>query len=45
MRRCFHLVLRGHNRLATAPVFRRGRRAASLEQLARQFLWKAGLDY
>jgi len=44
MRRCFTLVLRGHIALATAR-FPEGTAGGQLDALARQFLWKAGLDY
>ena len=40
----FTRVLRGHIALATA-TFPRGTTGAQLDTLARQFLWRAGLDY
>ena len=40
----FTRVLRGHIALATA-TFPRGTTGAQLDALARQFLWRAGLDY
>ena len=40
----FTHVLRGHIALATAR-FPRGTTGAQLDTLARQFLWRAGLDY
>ena len=40
----FTRVLRGHIALATAR-FPRGTTGAQLDTLARQFLWRAGLDY
>ncbi|WP_207476913.1 aminopeptidase P family protein [Arenibaculum pallidiluteum] len=44
MRERFTLVLKGHIALATAR-FPRGTTGAQLDVLARQFLWKAGLDF
>ncbi|MFT4820395.1 MAG: Xaa-Pro aminopeptidase [Candidatus Pseudothioglobus sp.] len=40
----FTLVLKGHIALASA-VFPRGTTGVQLDVLARQFLWRAGLDY
>jgi Xaa-Pro aminopeptidase len=40
----FTLVLKGHIALATA-VFPKGTSGVQLDALARQFLWKEGLDY
>ena len=44
MRRRFTLVLKGHIALATAR-FPEGTTGAQLDPFARQFLWRAGLDY
>jgi Xaa-Pro aminopeptidase len=44
MRRNFTLVLRGHIAVARA-VFPDGTTGAQLDTLARQFLWRAGLDF
>ena len=44
MRRNFTLVLKGHIALARA-VFPDGTTGAQLDTLARQFLWRAGLDF
>jgi Xaa-Pro aminopeptidase len=44
MRRNFTLVLKGHIALARA-VFPEGTTGAQLDTLARQFLWRAGLDF
>jgi len=44
MRRNFTLVLKGHIALATA-VFPDGTTGAQLDPFARQFLWRAGLDF
>ncbi len=44
MRRNFTLVLKGHIALARA-VFPDGTTGAQLDPLARQFLWRAGLDF
>lgn len=43
-KRAFTLVLKGHIAIATA-VFPRGTTGYTLDTLARQFLWKDGLDY
>ena len=43
-RRMFTLVLKGHIALADA-VFPEGTTGANLDVLARQYLWKEGLDY
>lgn len=40
----FTLVMKGHIALATA-IFPEGTRGAQLDALARQFLWKNGLNY
>jgi Xaa-Pro aminopeptidase len=44
MRRNFTLVLKGHIAMARA-VFPDGTAGAQLDTLARQFLWRAGLDF
>ena len=44
MRRNFTLVLKGHIAIARA-VFPDGTTGAQLDALARQYLWRAGLDY
>src|SRR6202012_6180576 len=44
MRRNFTLVLKGHIAIAQA-VFPDGTSGAQLDSLARQFLWRAGLDF
>ncbi|MFZ1922434.1 MAG: aminopeptidase P family protein [Xanthobacteraceae bacterium] len=44
MRRNFTLVLKGHIAIARA-VFPDGTAGAQLDTLARQFLWRAGLDF
>jgi Xaa-Pro aminopeptidase len=44
MRRSFTLVLKGHIAIARA-VFPDGTTGAQLDPLARQFLWRAGLDF
>jgi Xaa-Pro aminopeptidase len=44
MRERFTLVLKGHIAVATAR-FPAGTTGAQLDTLARQFLWRAGLDY
>jgi Xaa-Pro aminopeptidase len=44
MRRNFTLVLKGHIAIARA-VFPAGTTGAQLDPLARQFLWRAGLDF
>ena len=44
MRRHFTLVLKGHIAMATAR-FPAGTRGSQLDALARQYLWRAGLDY
>ena len=44
MRRNFTLVLKGHIAIARA-VFPDGTSGAQLDSLARQFLWRAGLDF
>jgi Xaa-Pro aminopeptidase len=44
MRRNFTLVLKGHIAIARA-VFPDGTTGAQLDSLARQYLWRAGLDY
>ncbi len=44
MRQAFTLVLKGNIALGTA-CFPEGTTGAQLDVLARQFLWKAGLDY
>ena len=44
MRRSFTLVLKGHIAIARA-VFPDGTTGAQLDTLARQFLWRAGLDF
>ncbi len=44
MRRNFTLVLKGHIAVARA-VFPEGTTGAQLDTLARQFLWRAGLDF
>jgi Xaa-Pro aminopeptidase len=44
MRRNFTLVLKGHIAIARA-VFPEGTTGAQLDSLARQFLWRAGLDF
>jgi Xaa-Pro aminopeptidase len=44
MRRNFTLVLKGHIAVARA-VFPDGTNGAQLDTLARQFLWRAGLDF
>jgi Xaa-Pro aminopeptidase len=44
MRRNFTLVLKGHIALARA-IFPAGTTGAQLDTLARQFLWRAGLDF
>jgi Xaa-Pro aminopeptidase len=44
MRRNFTLVLKGHIAIAQA-VFPDGTTGAQLDSLARQFLWRAGLDF
>jgi Xaa-Pro aminopeptidase len=44
MRRNFTLVLKGHIAIARA-VFPDGTTGAQLDPLARQFLWRDGLDY
>ena len=44
MRRNFTLVLKGHIAIARA-VFPDGTTGAQLDSLARQFLWRAGLDF
>jgi Xaa-Pro aminopeptidase len=44
MRKNFTLVLKGHIALARA-VFPDGATGAQLDTLARQFLWRAGLDF
>ena len=44
MRRNFTLVLKGHIAIARA-VFPDGTTGAQLDTLARQFLWRAGLDF
>ncbi|MGC2124833.1 MAG: aminopeptidase family protein P, partial [Xanthobacteraceae bacterium] len=44
MRRNFTLVLKGHIAIARA-VFPDGTSGAQLDTLARQFLWRAGLDF
>jgi Xaa-Pro aminopeptidase len=44
MRRNFTLVLKGHIAIARA-VFPDGTTGAQLDPLARQFLWRAGLDF
>lgn len=44
MRRHFTLVLKGHIALASA-VFPKGSKGSQLDPLARQFLWRDGLDY
>jgi len=43
-KRMFTLVLKGHIALATS-VFPTGTRGVQLDVLARQFLWREGLDY
>lgn len=40
----FTLVLKGHIAVATA-IFKKGTTGAQIDILARQFLWKSGLDY
>lgn len=44
MRQDYTLVLKGHIALATTP-FPQGTAGAQLDTLARQFLWKDGMDY
>ncbi|TAN55951.1 MAG: M24 family metallopeptidase, partial [Rhodospirillales bacterium] len=44
MKRLFTLVLKGHIALASA-VFPKGTTGSQLDALARQFLWREGLDY
>src|SRR5580700_7541345 len=44
MRRNFTLVLKGHIAIARA-IFPDGTSGAQLDTLARQFLWRAGLDF
>jgi Xaa-Pro aminopeptidase len=44
MRKAFTLVLKGHIAIARA-VFPDGTSGAQLDTLARQFLWRAGLDF
>ena len=44
MRKKFTLVLKGHIAIARA-VFPDGTTGAQLDTLARQFLWRAGLDF
>ncbi len=44
MRRCFTLVLKGHIALALAR-FPKGTRGVDIDVLARNALWRAGLDY
>jgi Xaa-Pro aminopeptidase len=44
MRRNFTLVLKGHIAIAQA-VFPEGTTGAQLDSFARQFLWRAGLDF
>ena len=44
MRRNFTLVLKGHIAIARA-VFPQGTTGAQLDSFARQFLWRAGLDF
>ncbi len=44
MRRHFTLVLRGHIAIASA-VFPEGTTGAQLDTLARQYLWRQGLDF
>jgi Xaa-Pro aminopeptidase len=44
MRRNFTLVLKGHIAIASA-VFPDGTTGAQLDSFARQFLWRAGLDF
>ncbi|NBC94813.1 MAG: M24 family metallopeptidase, partial [Deinococcus-Thermus bacterium] len=44
MRRAFTLVLKGHIAIATAQ-FPEATTGGQLDALARQFLWKAGLDF
>ena len=44
MRRNFTLVLKGHIAVARA-IFPEGTTGAQLDTLARQFLWRAGLDF
>jgi len=44
MRKAFTLVLKGHIAIACA-VFPDGTTGAQLDTLARQFLWRAGLDF
>jgi Xaa-Pro aminopeptidase len=44
MKQRFTLVLKGHIALATA-IFPKGTSGGQLDILARQFLWRAGLDY
>jgi Xaa-Pro aminopeptidase len=44
MRRAFTLVLKGHIAIART-VFPDGTTGAQLDPLARQFLWRAGLDF
>ena len=44
MRKTFTLVLKGHIAIARA-VFPDGTTGAQLDTLARQFLWRAGLDF
>jgi Xaa-Pro aminopeptidase len=44
MRRNFTLVLKGHIAIARA-IFPDGTSGAQLDSLARQFLWRAGLDF
>jgi Xaa-Pro aminopeptidase len=44
MRRNFSLVLKGHIAIARA-VFPNGTTGAQLDSFARQFLWRAGLDF
>jgi Xaa-Pro aminopeptidase len=44
MRKAFTLVLKGHIAIARA-VFPDGTTGAQLDTLARQFLWRAGLDF
>lgn len=43
-RKAFTLVLKGHIAIATA-VFPRGTTGYTLDTLARQYLWREGLDY
>ena len=44
MRKRFTLVLKGHIAIACA-VFPDGTTGAQLDPFARQFLWRAGLDF